>query len=158
MLSMEFVGIACGHVLAYFFVRTRIPLLSCLGLYQVYGRSCFCDHVLFFARIRSGGGGLSAASGTRLNQGSEVVNSFLVIICITDRGRSMHLCGIRAEIWVQGDKRCYDTEYHDTIAVLPNKLPCSVSFVTTSASRSMSLASKRYRRVCSVFQKERTIH
>lgn len=54
----------------------------------------------------------------------------------------MHLCGIRAEIWVQGDKRCYDTEYHDTIAVLPNTSLCTVPFVTTSAFRSMSLASK----------------
>jgi hypothetical protein len=40
----------------------------------------------------------------------------------------MHLCCIRAEIWVQGDKRCYDTKYHDTIAVLPNISPCTVPF------------------------------
>jgi hypothetical protein len=54
----------------------------------------------------------------------------------------MHLCGIRAEIWVQGDKRCYDTEHHDTTVVLPNNLPRTVPFVTTGASRGMSLASK----------------
>lgn len=54
----------------------------------------------------------------------------------------MHLCGIRAELWIQGDKRCYDTEYHDTIAVLPNISPYTIPFTTAHTSRSMSLASK----------------
>lgn len=55
----------------------------------------------------------------------------------------MHLCGIRAEVLLgTGDKRCDDTEYQDTIVLFPNNVLHAVTFVTTIALRSMSLASE----------------
>lgn len=75
------------HVAMFLFllVRTRISLVSSVGLYQVCGKRCFCGHVLFFAHSQRRRR-LVRSIGNRLNQGSEAVSSFLVIMCIRGRG------------------------------------------------------------------------
>jgi len=54
-----------------------------VGLYQVCGKRCFCGHVLFLAHSHWR---LVRSIGNRLDQESEAVSSFLVIMCITGRG------------------------------------------------------------------------
>jgi hypothetical protein len=137
----------CGYsMLPYrfsFLFERGYLLVSLLAVVSGMRKGVVSAIMCCFARTRSDGGGTSAASGIGgWDQGSEARNSFLAVMFTTSRGLNMHLCGIRAEIRLQGDKRCYDTKYHDTTVALPNNLPRTAPFVTTSALRSMSLAIK----------------